>query len=320
MPDLPPCLVLTGPTAVGKTGTLEYLSRISPWPVEAVSADAFQVYRCLDRGTAKPEPYLLAKIPHHLIDIRDIDESYTVGDFVRDAACAVADIRSRGRLPVICGGSVYYLKHFLEGAPGTPPADPVIRDALQEAWNDGGNDALRAELARVDPVSAVRIHPNDRYRILRALEVWRTAGRPLSAFANTGANAAAQITRSPVFILERPREELVERIGLRVKDMFRGGLAEEVQALAVDGATPGMPGMRAIGYQEFFRKNAEGTWILRDDLVEVEAEIVIHTRQYAKRQMTFLRSLEGALWLSAADPAAAAGEMIRRVQKPDADG
>jgi tRNA dimethylallyltransferase len=320
MPDVPPWLVLSGPTAVGKTGTLEYLSHISPWPIEVISADAFQVYRRLDKGTAKPESGLIAKIPHHLIDIRDIEENYTVGDFVRDASAAAEAVHARGAMPVICGGSVYYIKHLIAGAPGTPPSDPDIRCTLLAAWNGGGANDLRAELARADPVSARRIHPNDSYRILRALEVWRSTGKPLSGYSSTGGGGSVSLGKIPMFVLERPRDELVRRIVQRVGTMFREGLAEEVRDLAAGGATPGLPGMRAIGYQEFFSKDPEGGWRLRDDLTAVESEIVIHTRQYAKRQMTFLRSLDGAAWVSAADPIAAAKEMIRHLQKAQAGG
>ena len=252
-----PVLILFGPTASGKTGVLLRLfGSGDPGlpPVEIVSADSMQVYRGMDIGTAKPSAEEQAALPHHLIDICDPGEQFNAGDFVRlaDAACAV--IVSRGKLPVISGGTGFYLKNFIQGLPEAPPADPEIRDRLKQELREKGAAALMEELASVDPVSAGRIHLRDEYRLLRALEVLRLCGRPLSSFGAFGSSAADSRPhyRFLVIGLSRPREELYRRIDLRCAAMFRQGLPAEVQRLYNAGYTPQDPGMKAIGYREFF--------------------------------------------------------------------
>ena len=291
--------VLFGPTASGKTGVLFRLfgpDGLSPLNAEIVSADSMQVYRGMDIGTAKPSARERSRLPHHLIDIRDPGEQFNVGDFVRLALEAIADIAGRGAVPVVSGGTGFYLKNLVLGLPESPPCDAAIRDALKLDLRERGALALMDELARSDPVSAERIHPNDEYRLLRALEVLRLTGHPLSSFG-VPALATAPVEnrfRFVVFGLFRPRDELYRRIDGRCADMFAQGLPDEVRGLYESGYTPGDPGLRAIGYREFFVEDEPAAYRLSTDLAGVRELIARNSRRYAKRQITFFASLPGA--------------------------
>jgi len=250
-----PILLLFGPTASGKTAVLERLfsGGNSLFPAEIISVDSMQVYRGMDIGTAKPSPELREKLPHHLIDIRDPREQFNAGEFVRLADEASRDIVRRGKFPVVSGGTGFYLSNFVRGLPPAPPSDAAIRLALKAELREKGAAPLRAELAARDPVSAARIHENDEYRLLRALEVFRLSGRPLSAFLRPGSGAAFRKEYRFLLIgLERPREELYRLINERCAGMFRAGLPAEVRRLFDAGYRPEDPGMKAIGYREFF--------------------------------------------------------------------
>ncbi len=254
-----------------------------------------QVYRGLDIGTAKPDAALLRDLPHHLIDIRDPSEQYTAGDFVREADRACADIRSRGRLPVLSGGTAFYLKNFVCGLPDAPPADARIRSEVERDLLQLGPEALRAELESGDPESSARIHPRDLYRLTRAVEVLRSAGRPLSSF---------KIPAEPrpgydllLIALNRSREVLYERIESRVDAMFSAGLVREVRNLLEAGRSERDPGMQGIGYREFLEARRAGCPRLRD----VRDAIARDTRRYAKRQVAFFRTLPGVEWFDAED-------------------
>ena len=319
-----PVPVLFGPTASGKTGVLFRLfgpGGLCPLKAEIVSADSMQVYRGMDIGTAKPSASEMARLPHHLIDIRDPGEQFNAGDFVRLALEAIADIADRGAVPVVSGGTGFYLKNLVLGLPEAPPCDAAIRDALKLELRKKGAAALMGELARFDPVSAERIHLNDEYRLLRALEVLRLSGRPLSSFdvstrpvsASAGASAGASANadagnrfRFAVFGLFRPKEELYGRIDERCADMFSRGLPDEVRRLHESGYTPRDPGLRAIGYREFFTEdepNGDGTpasYRLSTDLAGVRELVARNSRRYAKRQITFFASLPGARRITAA--------------------
>jgi len=308
-----PVLVLFGPTASGKTSLLQELFT-GPQALcraELISADSMQVYRGMDIGTAKPDTSLREKLPHHLIDIRNPSEQFNAGDFVRLADEACAAIAGRSALPVISGGTGFYLKNFIMGLPEAPPSDPVIREQLKKELAQKGPEVLLEELARLDPVSAERIHINDTYRLLRALEVCRFSGRPLSSFA-TGKNRPY---RFAIAEIRRPREELYRRIEARCEEMFRQGLAQEVAELFAQGYTPDDPGLRAIGYREFFIDNgdpadapaealtpetaptgkAAGQWALSQDIEGVKALITRNSRRYAKRQETFFSGMIAGL-------------------------
>lgn len=283
-------LVLFGPTAVGKTAVLDRLfgGRDAPFKAEVVSADSMQVYRGMDIGTAKPDSALRDRLPHHLIDIRDPDETFNLGDFVRLADAACLEIAARGALPVVCGGTGFYLKHFVLGLPEAPPADLRIRDELKAELETRGAEALMLELSAVDPEAAARIHLNDHYRLTRALEVHRSSGRPLSSFKMAGGGSSPESGR-PAYrflslSLERDRDDLYRRIGGRCRQMFESGLPEEVARLRSEGYGPDAPGMRAIGYREFFAAESA-------TLGDIEEETARNSRRYAKRQSVFAYSI-----------------------------
>ncbi len=290
MPPVLPVVFLFGPTGVGKTDLIENLSGSA---YEIVSADSMQVYIGMDIGTAKPELSLRKKIQHHLIDICTPDIQFHLGEFLRRADKACFEILGRGKIPVISGGTAYYFKHFLFGLPNAPESDPEIRDALQEELNSRGSQVLLNELSSVDPVSYERIAPSDHYRIMRALEVYRVSGKPLSSFS------VPEVLRDglkPLIIgLQRPREELYRRINERVDSMFRSGLVDEITRLTSQGYTSIDPGMKAIGYKEFFQsENGSGEF----DLSLVKQEIQKNSRRYAKRQITFFKAIPETMWIS----------------------
>lgn len=294
-------LVLFGPTACGKTGLLDsmFTGQQALAHAVVVSADSVQVYRGLNIGSAKPSAALLARLPHKLIDLIEPDQPFSVGDFCRLANEACADIHANGMLPIVSGGTAYYLRAFLCGSPAAPPSDALVRKQLQVELLEQGPDALRAQLAAVDPVSAARIQPADLYRISRALEVYRCSGMPLSSFEKPVA------VRSDLDLLciaiDRPRPQLYERIDARVDEMLSQGLEDEVQALVDAGWSSTDPGMRAIGYAEFLEALDHGrlpTGSARESVIE---RIKMNTRRYAKRQLTFMRSLPGVRWFQADD-------------------
>lgn len=300
-----PVVLLFGPTASGKTAILEQLfaGKEAPIPAEIISADSMQVYRGMDIGTAKPASDLRARLPHHLIDICDIKEQFTVGDFVRHANVACIDIFRRGKLPVVSGGTGFYLKNFVLGLPAAPPSDAEIRTILKRELSEFGLEPLLRELRQADPVSAQRIHPNDTYRLLRALEVFRLTGRPLSSYPISGHSGQNGVVERPSYQflligIERNREELYERINQRTRRMFQQGLPEEVSRLVAQGYTRDDPGMRAIGYQEFFMEDGQ----LSTDMELIEMLVARNSRRYAKRQITFFKALPGVHWIPGEDP------------------
>ena len=293
----PKAVVLTGPTAVGKTAMTEALFSHG---FEIINADSVQIYRGLDIGSAKPDKALMEKIPHHLIDIKDPWEDYSSGDFVHDAEDAMSSIWSRGNIPLITGGTMYYIKHLVYGAPSTPAADASIRKAVRDEIDDKGLEWAFSYLQDIDPVSASRIGTNDDYRISRAIEVFRTSGKPLSSFPLP--DAVRDDISFTLICLKRSREELKERIGLRVEQMFSEGLYDEIRSLARSGADLSWPAVEGIGYREFFQARIDG----EESLSMIKERIIRDSLRYAKQQMTFASSMKDFVFI---DPDAVASAL-----------
>jgi tRNA dimethylallyltransferase len=304
-PDLLPIRVIAGPTAVGKTAVgIELAERLCG---EILSADSRQVYRGMTIGTSKPTPEEQARVPHHLLDVADPRDHYTAADFARDARAVIADL-DRRRIPVIVvGGSGLYLRALIDGLFAGPGRQPELRAEL-EAWADReGSGALHAELVRVDPESAARLHPNDRVRLVRALEVVRASGKPLSDWQRERADHSLR-GRTRYVVLDREDSELDARIAVRTRAMFGAGLLDEARALLAQGLSPEHATYRTIGYTEAFA-------VLRGEMPMATAVIaaVQSTRQFARRQRTWFRSVHDAEWitLSAGElPPASAARLI----------
>ncbi|MCZ8113083.1 MAG: tRNA (adenosine(37)-N6)-dimethylallyltransferase MiaA [Betaproteobacteria bacterium] len=306
-------VVLAGPTASGKSAlALELAARL---PLEIVSVDSALVYRGMDIGTAKPTPAERAAVPHHLIDILDPTEAYSAARFAADATALAADIRARGRLPLLVGGTMLYVKALREGLHALPAADAAVRAALDAEAAERGWPALHAELARVDPATAARLPPLDAQRIQRALEVWRVSGRPLSAWhaqaRPAGAAADDADAAWPVVSLEpRQRAWLHERIARRLAQMFEAGFVDEVRALRARGDLhPGLPSMRCVGYRQVWQGLDEGAFDAPGAPAagSVRDAAVAATRQLAKRQLTWLRSISSRQVFACDDGAGLAG-------------
>jgi tRNA dimethylallyltransferase len=287
----PPLLVvLTGPTGSGKSElALRLAARLEPTlPLEIISVDSAQVYRSMDIGTAKPSAEGRRSVPHHLVDIRDPTESYSAGEFVRDAHAAIAQIRSRGRLPLLVGGTMLYLRALHRGLAALPPASIAIRGELDAQARREGWPALHARLERVDPVAAARIARSDAQRIQRALEVHQLTGVPISEWQHTTRGACEQFRWLRYTLLPADadaRAALRERLAARFAHMLESGLIEEVRRLHARGdLTAQHASMRAVGYRQLWQVFAAGT-----NLAEAQRQALFATAQLAKRQLTWLR-------------------------------
>jgi tRNA dimethylallyltransferase len=286
-----PILAIVGPTATGKSALALAIAEILRG--EIVNADALQVYRGFDIGTAKPGPADRERVPHHLIDILDPSEVYSAGEFARRAREAIADIQGRGKLPIVVGGSGLYLRALFFGISPIPPGDPEVQGALRERLAAEGLGTLRAELARIDPRTEARLAPGDTQRVLRALEVARVTGRPLSSWIAEqpfGTQAIAGVRVG----LTLPRAILYDRIAGRVAWMLEAGWLEEVERLLRLGLSPRLPAFQAIGYRQLVR-HLEGDGSLEQAI----AGIVQETRRFAKRQETWFRKEPDVTWFSA---------------------
>ncbi|WP_213875526.1 tRNA (adenosine(37)-N6)-dimethylallyltransferase MiaA [Pseudomonas sp. dw_358] len=301
MSALPPAIFLMGPTASGKTDLAIELSKVLP--CELISVDSALVYRGMDIGTAKPSKELLAAHPHRLIDIIDPAQSYSAAEFRRDALEAMADITRRGNIPLLVGGTMLYFKALQDGLADMPAADPLIRAELETQAATEGWQRLHDELARVDPESAARIHPNDPQRLIRALEVFRASGtsmsghraRQLAQSTEVAASGGAQLpyTVANLAIAPQDRQVLHRRIALRFEQMLEQGFVDEVIALrARSDLHPALPSIRAVGYRQVW-DHLDG----KLTAVEMQERGVIATRQLAKRQFTWLRSWADLHWL-----------------------
>ncbi len=284
----PPAVFLTGPTASGKTAlAMQLYARL---PVEIISVDSALVYRGMDIGTAKPTPTELTQVPHHLIDIRDIPETYSAAQFRQDALGCMADITQRGRIPLLVGGTGLYFRALRDGLSPLPAADPILRRKLQQRLTTQGLNGLHTELARVDPATAARVQ--DSQRVLRALEVWYKTQTPLSKL-QTRPTPPAPYQILTLICTPTTRDLLHQCIHERFARMLALGLEEEVARLMTHPElSPELPALRAVGYRQMWAYLAgDGTRF--DMITRSEAA----TRQLAKRQLTWLRTEAAAHWL-----------------------
>lgn len=289
----PLAILLMGPTAVGKTDMAIALhERLG---CELISVDSALIYRGMDIGTAKPGPEELARAPHRLIDIRDPAQVYSAADFRLDALREMRQITARGGVPLLVGGTMMYYKRLIEGVADLPPADAVVRAELEEIAQRHGLGALHDELARVDPASAARIHPNDPQRLLRALEVYRLSGQPLSRLWERQRSETFPWRTLSIGVAPAERAWLHDRIARRFALMLENGFLDEVASLRQRGDLHlDLPSMKCVGYRQ--------AWEYLDGCYNAEMlrhKGIVATRQLAKRQLTWLRSWSDLTWIDA---------------------
>lgn len=304
----PPLLVIVGPTGVGKTAVA---GRLAAWiPLEAVNADSRQVYRGMDIGTGKPTADERAVLRHHLIDIVDPDERYDVARFRADALDAIARIGQRGHLPLVVGGTGLYIRSLLKGLKPAPPADPTLRRSLETQASAQGVRALHAQLAVLDPETAGRLHPNDRVRIIRAIEVRMRDRRPHRGEDSTGDWHSATAPWHLLMIgLSQSREALGRRIAERARGMLVRGMMAEVGRLLDAGFDTSLPAMGGIGYRQFAAARAGR--LSEDEALRL---MILDTVRYAKRQMTWFARDPEIRWIDvdAAGGVEGTAESIRK--------
>ena len=303
---------LCGPTASGKSAIAERLAL--EFNGEIISVDSAQIYRGMNIGTAKSAPELRARIPHHLVDILEPEQSYSAAQFAADASFAIQDIQARGKLAILVGGTMLYFRALARGLSALPAADLEIRAALQADLSLRGSAALHADLAQVDPKAALRIHANDTQRIVRALEVFRLTGTPISEL-QVKATSSASVLHAPellrIGLFPADRAQLHGKIAERFEAMLAAGLLDEVAALR---ARPALsldhPSMRSVGYRQAWEH-------LRGDYgaSELRDKGIAATRQLAKRQITWLRS-DTQLWCLDGDQEAVYAPIAARLQPP----
>ncbi|MDD2770460.1 MAG: tRNA (adenosine(37)-N6)-dimethylallyltransferase MiaA [Methylococcus sp.] len=303
-----PVVALMGPTASGKSRlAIELADALNG---EIVSVDSSLVYRGMDIGTAKPTPAERAAVPHHLIDILDPREAFSTGKFRDRALALIADIAARGRLPVLAGGTMLYFNALLRGLAELPAADPEIRREIEERAAREGWQALHAELARIDPPAAARIHHNDPQRIQRALEVFRITGQPLTELCEGSRNPAVPFRPLRLVLAPSSRAVLAGRIAQRFRKMLDEGFLEEVEALYLrSDLNENLPSIRAVGYRQAWAYLAGESDF--DSFVE---RAIIATRQFAKRQYTWLRKETEATWLESDDTGSLTAQAVAEVK------
>ncbi len=284
-PALPPALLIAGPTASGKTSLA--LAIAERFPVDLISVDSAQVFRDMNIGTAKPDAETLARHPHRLIDLVSPEERYSAARFREDALREMAASTAAGRIPLLVGGTMLYIKALREGLADMPAADPALRAAIDRDAAALGWPALHRELATADPVTAARLKPTDAQRIQRALEVVRMTGRPLASFHASQAASPLPFSLLGIALVPGDRAELHRRIAMRFHQMLAAGLADEVTALRsryrLDAS---LPSMRCVGYRQVWEMQ-EG----RLPAAELADRGIFATRQLAKRQLTWLRAM-----------------------------
>lgn len=287
----PKLVVITGPTASGKTALGVALARRLGG--EVVSADSMQIYRGMDIGTAKPTPEEMQGVPHHMIDIADPAENYSVSRYAKEAAACVDDILARGKLPIVVGGTGLYIDSLIAGrtfADGT--ADTALRQELSERYDEIGGEGLLGELRKVDPERAAKLHPADKKRIVRAMEVYILTGRTITQHDAETRAVPPRYDAAKIALDFAVRQDLYDRIDRRVDIMVQQGLFDEVRALLAAGVPADCTAMQAIGYKELVRALDAG-----GDLAPAVEEIKRRSRQYAKRQLTWFRRKEDTEWI-----------------------
>ena len=292
MNHTPDCLVICGPTASGKTALAVALAQILNG--EVVSADSMQVYRGMDIGTAKPTAEEMQGVPHHMLDVADPWENFSVGRYVSQAIPVMDDILARGKLPIVAGGTGLYIDHLMAGREFAPfaPDTAGVRQQLQQQAREEGLEPLRDKLAQVDPESAQRLHPNDEKRIIRALEVYLTTGKTISQHNRESQAIPPRYHPLTIGLDFEERPHLWQRIDRRVDQMMAGGLVDEVRALLDSGVPDRCTAMQAIGYKEMAAAlRGDG------DTARAAEEIKLRSRQYAKRQLTWFRRNGDARWI-----------------------
>jgi len=287
----PPVICLMGPTASGKTALAMQLCDVLPCDI--ISVDSALIYRDMDIGTAKPTTEELAKYPHRLINIRNAEQSYSVADFCQDALMEIAEIRAKGRIPLLVGGTMMYFKSLIEGISPLPQADAKIRQQIESEAQENGWAALHHQLAECDPQAAARINANDSQRITRALEVFRLTGYSLTHLSQTkGDKLTGNILQ--LAITPKERKTLHDRIALRFEQMVAQGFEQEVKALMQrESLHDDLPSMRCVGYRQMWQ-HLKGEF----DHDEMVFKGICATRQLAKRQLTWLRKWPNLTWLS----------------------
>lgn len=282
----PPVFCLAGPTASGKSAGVLALAR--RWPVEIINVDSATIYRQMDIGTAKPTLQERAETPQHLLDIRDPSESYSAAQFLRDTHALITQIRERGRIPVLAGGTMMYFNTLRQGLNALPEADADVRARIDEMAREHGWPHVHAELARLDPDTAARLSPNDKQRIQRMLEVCLITGRPYSSLIEQEGEKEVDHRFHIVSLEPSDRLALHQRIAQRFDQMLEKGFVEEVQALRDRGDLhEDLPSIRCVGYRQIWEHLAGDT-----TLDEAREKGIAATRQLAKRQLTWLRSMQ----------------------------
>ncbi|GAB3734353.1 tRNA (adenosine(37)-N6)-dimethylallyltransferase MiaA [Silanimonas algicola] len=308
----PRAVAVMGPTASGKTDfAADWAERLA---TEVISVDSALVYRRLDIGSAKPDAAMRARAPHRLIDLRDPHERYSAADFARDARDAMHDLAGQGRVPLLVGGTGLYFKALLQGLSDLPESDPMVRAQLQRELGARGLPALHAELRAVDPEAGARIQPGDTQRTLRALEVFRLSGVPISVWQSRCRGTPARFPFRVLKLVLAPTDRVVlhERIARRFEAMLASGFLDEVRSLKGDPRLhPDLPAMRAVGYRQAWQHLDGAT----DAATFVEQGIAA-TRHLAKRQLTWLRGEHDALWFDPATSRTALDGAMRRFLAP----
>jgi tRNA dimethylallyltransferase len=301
--ELPKLIIIAGPTASGKTGVSVELARL--FDAEIINADSMQVYRGMDIGTAKPSLEERKGIPHHLLDVVDPDEKYNAAIYRDMASAAALDIIRRGKRPIVVGGTGLYIKSLLGGLFQCPPSAPEIRESLEREWETGGPRILYERLEQLDPQRARKIHPNDRMRVIRALEVISLTNRLPSALRRQHGFSDRSFSALKL-CLKREREELYHRINTRAIAMIDGGLLIETEDLLGRGYSPRLKPLQAIGYKQAVEYLEEGHLSLEKTIEKIQRE----TRRYAKRQCTWFRADSDYTWV---DPGQM-GILVRKIE------